>query len=93
MTLSPTKSKNADESTSVHSVIQRNVQNRMDEHEDLNLKNLCEISDLSHLKEKQLARKETQLQSIKNSHLNGLVKLEVILLPILIEIERKYING
>ena len=93
MTLSPTKSKNADESTSVHSVIQRNVQNRMDEHEDLNLKILCEISDLSHLKEKQLARNETQLQSIKNTHLNGLVKLEVILLPILIEIERKYING
>ena len=93
MTLSPTKSKNADESTSVHSVIQRNVQNRMDEHEDLILKNLCEISDLSHLKEKQLARNETQLQPIKNTQLNGLVKLEVILLPILIEIERKYING
>lgn len=93
MTLSPTKSKNADESTSVHSVIQRNVQNRMDEHEDLNLKILCEISDLGHLKEKQLARNETQLQSIKDTHLNGLVKLEVILLPILIEIERKYING
>ena len=93
MTLSPTKSKNADESTSVHSVIQRNVQNRMDEHEDLNLKILCEISDLGHLKEKRLARNETQLQSIKDTHLNGLVKLEVILLPILIEIERKYING
>ena len=93
MTLSPTKSKNADESTSVHSVIQRNVQNRMDEHEDLNLKILCEISDLGHLKEKQLARNETQLQPIKNTQLNGLVKLEVILLPILIEIERKYING
>ena len=93
MTLSPTKSKNADESTSVHSLIQRNVQNRMDEHESLILKNLCGISDLSHLKEKQLARKETQLRPIKNTHLNGLVKLEVILLPILIEIERKYING
>lgn len=93
MTLSPTKSKNADESTSVHSVIQRNVQNRMDEHEDLILKNLCEISDLCHLKENQLAQEETQLEPIKNTQLNGLVKLEVILLPILIEIERKYING
>ena len=93
MTLSPTKSKNADESTSVHSVIQRNLQNRMDEHEDLNLKNLCETSDLCHLKENQLARDETQLEPIKNTQLNGLVKLEVILLPILIEIERKYING
>ena len=42
---------------------------------------------------RQLARNETQLQPIKNTHLNGLVKLEVILLPALIEIERKYING
>ena len=81
------------EDTSVASVMLQSMQNRLIEHEVFVLGFICKISDLGHLKEKQLARKETQLQPIKNTHLNGLVKLEVILLPILIEIERKYING
>jgi hypothetical protein len=93
MTFSSLIFKMAQKASSVQSANQRIAQKRMDEHEVKIMKNLCEISDLGHLKEKQLARKETQLQSIKNTHLNGLVKLEVILLPILIEIERKYING
>jgi len=69
------------------------MQNRLIEHEVFFSDFICEISDLGHPKENQLAQKETQLEPLKNTRLNGLVKLEVILLPALIEIERKYING
>jgi glucuronate isomerase len=81
------------EDTSVASAMLQSMQNRLIEHEVFFSDFICEISDLGHPKENQLARKETQLGPIKNTRLNGLVKLEVILLPALIEIERKYING
>jgi hypothetical protein len=81
------------EDTSVASAMLQSMQNRLIEHEVFVSGFICEISDLGHPKENQLARKETQLVLTKNTRLNGLVKLEVILLPALIEIERKYING
>ena len=93
MTFSSSNFKTAQKASSVQSAIQRIAQKRIDERESETAKNLCEVSDLGHLKENQLARNEAHLVQNENTQLGGLVKLEVILIPILIEIERKYING
>ena len=77
MTFSSLIFKTAQKASSVQSAIQRIAQKRMDEHEVKIMKNLCEISDLGHLKEKQLARNEAQLQLPKNTQTDGLVKMSV----------------
>lgn len=93
MTFSRTNFKTVEKALSVQSAIQQVAQNCIDERESETAKNLCEVSDLGHLKENKLSRNEAQLVQNENTQLGGLVKLEVILIPILIEIERKYING
>jgi hypothetical protein len=58
------------------------------------MKNLCEISDLGHSKEKQLARNEAQLRMPKNTQTNGLVKMSVYVTAVMnqIEPEKEIVN-
>ena len=94
MTFSSLIFKTAQKAPSVQSAIQRIVQKRMDEHEVKIMKNLCEISDLGHLKEKQLARNEAQLQLLKNTQTDGLVKMSVYVTAVMnqIEPEKEIVN-
>ena len=94
MTFSSLIFKTAQKASSVQSAIQRIAQKRMDEHEVKIMKNLCEISDLSHSKEKQLARNETQLRMPKNTQTGGLVKMSVYVRAVMnqIEPEKEIVN-
>ena len=58
------------------------------------MKNLCEISDLGHLKEKQLARNEAQLQLLNNTQTDELVKMSVYVTAVMnqIEPEKEIVN-
>ena len=87
MTFSSLIFKTAQKASSVQSAIQRIAQKRMDEHEVTIMKNLCEISDLGHPKEKQLARNEAQLQLLNNTHTDGLVKMSVYVTAVMNQIE------
>lgn len=86
MTFSSLIFKTAQKASSVQSAIQRIAQKRMDEHEVKIMENLCEISDLGHLKEKQLARNEAQLQLLNNTHTDGLVKMSVYVTAVMNQI-------
>lgn len=94
MTFSSSNFKTAHKASSVQSAIQQIAQKRMDEHEVKTIENLCEISDLSHSKEKQLARNETQLRSANNTHILGLVKMSVFVTAVMnqIEPEKEIVN-
>ena len=87
MTFSSLIFKTVEKTSSVRSAIQRIAQKRMDEHEVKIMKNLCEISDLGHLKEKQLAQNEAQLQLPKNTQTDGLVKMSVYVTAVMNQIE------
>ena len=87
MTFSSSKFKTAHKASSVQSAILQIAQKRMDEHEVKTIENLCEISDLSHSKEKQLARNEAQLRMPKNTHTVGLVKMSVFVTAVMNQIE------
>ena len=87
MTFSSLIFKTAQKASSVQSAIQRIAQKRMDEHEVKIMKNLCEISDLGHIKEKQLARNEAQLQLPNNTQTDGLVKMSVYVTAVMNQIE------
>lgn len=94
MTFSSLIFKTAQKASSVQSAIQRIAQKRMDEHEVKIMKNLCEINDLGHSKEKQLARKETQLQLPNSTQTDGLVKMSVYVTAVMnqIEPEKEIVN-
>ena len=94
MTFSSLIFKMAQKASSVQSANQRIAQKRMDEHEVKIMKNLCEISDLGHLKEKQLARNEAQLQLLNNTQTDGLVKMSVYVTAVMnqIEPEKEIVN-
>ena len=94
MTFSSSKFKTAQKASSFQSAIKQIAQKRMDEHEVKIMKNLCEISDLSHSKEKQLARNETQLRMPKNTQTGGLVKMSVYVRAVMnqIEPEKEIVN-
>ena len=94
MTFSSLIFKPVQKASSFQSAIQRIVQKRMDEHEVKIMKNLCEISDLGHPKEKQLAQNETQLRSANNTHILGLVKMSVFVMAVMnqIEPEKEIVN-
>ena len=94
MTFSSSNFKTAQKTSSVQSAIQQIAQKRMDEHEVKTIENLCEISDLSHSKEKQLARNETQLRMPKNTQTDGLVKMSVYVRAVMnqIEPEKEIVN-
>jgi len=94
MTFSRANFKTVEKSLSVQSAIQRIAQKRMDEHEVNIMKNLCEISDLGHSKEKQLARNEAQLRMPNNTQTNGLVKMSVYVTAVMnqIEPEKEIVN-
>ena len=94
MTFSSLIFKTAQKASSVQSAIQRIAQKRMDEHEVKIMEILCEISDLGHLKEKQLARNEAQLQLLNNTQSDGLVKMSVYVTAVMnqIEPEKEIVN-
>lgn len=94
MTFSSSKFKTARKASSVQSAILQIAQKRMDEHEVKVIENLCEISDLSHSKEKQLAQNETQLRAVNNTHILGLVKMSVFVTAVMnqIEPEKEIVN-
>ena len=94
MTFSSSKFKTAHKASSVQSAILQIAQKRMGKHEVKTMENLCEISDLSHSKEKQLARNETQLRPAKNTHTVGLVKMSVFVTAVMnqIEPEKEIVN-
>ncbi|MDB2522517.1 hypothetical protein N9X88_00410 [Alphaproteobacteria bacterium] len=94
MTFSSLIFKMVEKTSSVQSAIQRIAQKRMDEHEVKIMENLCEISDLGHLKEKQLARNEAQLQLLNNTQTDGLVKMSVYVTAVMnqIEPEKEIVN-
>ena len=94
MTFSSLIFKTVEKTSSVQSAIQRIAQKRMDEHEVKIMKNLCEVSDLGHLKEKQLARNEAQLQLLNNTQSDGLVKMSVYVTAVMnqIEPEKEIVN-
>lgn len=94
MTFSSLIFKTAQKASSVQSAIQRIAQKRMDEHEVKVIKNPCEISDLGHSKEKQLARNEAQLQLLNNTQTDGLVKMSVYVTAVMnqIEPEKEIVN-
>ena len=94
MTFSSLIFKTAQKASSVQSAIQRIAQKRMGEHEVKIMENLCEISDLGHQKEKQLARNEAQLQLLNNTHTDGLVKMSVYVTAVMnqIEPEKEIVN-
>lgn len=94
MTFSSKIFKTAEKASSVQSAIQRIAQKRMDEHEVKIMEILCEISDLGHLKEKQLARNEAQLQLLNNTQSDGLVKMSVYVTAVMnqIEPEKEIVN-
>ena len=58
------------------------------------MENLCEISDLGHPKEKQLAQNETQLRPVQNTQTDGLVKMSVYVTAVMnqIEPEKEIVN-
>ena len=87
MTFSSSKFKTARKASSVQSAILQIAQKRMGEHEVKSIESLCEISDLSHSKEKQLARNETQLRMPKNTQTGGLVKMSVYVTAVMNQIE------
>lgn len=86
--------KTVEKTSSVRSAIQRIAQKRMDEQEVKIMKNLCEISDLGHSKEKQLSRNEAQLQLLNNTQTDGLVKMSVYVTAVMnqIEPEKEIVN-
>ena len=94
MTFSSSNFKTAHKASSVQSAIKQIAQKRMDEHEVKIMENLCEISDLSHSKEKQLARNEAQLRMPKNTQTGGLVKMSVYVRAVMnpIEPEKEIVN-
>jgi hypothetical protein len=94
MTFSSLIFKTAQKASSVQSAILQISQKRMDEHGVKTMENLCEISDLSHSKEKQLAQNETQLQPANNTHILGLVKTSVFVTAVMnqIEPEKEIVN-
>ena len=94
MTFSIQNFKTAQKASSGQSAIQQIAQKRMDEHEVRIMKNLCEISDLGHFKEKQLARNEAQLQLPNNTQTAGLVKMAAYVTAIMnqIEPEKEIVN-
>lgn len=94
MTFSSSNFKTAHKASSVQSAIQQIAQKRMDEHEVKVIENLCEISDLGHSKEKQLARNEAQLRPANNTHTVGLVKMSVFVTAVMnqIEPEKEIVN-
>ena len=94
MTFSSSNFKTAPKASSVQSAIKQIAQKRMDEHEVKIMENLCEISDLSHSKEKQLARNEAQLRPANNTHILSLVKMSVFVTAVMnqIEPEKEIVN-
>ena len=94
MTFSSSKFKTAYKASSVQSAILQIAQKRMDKHEVKVMENLCEVSDLGHSKEKQLAQKETQLRPANNTHTVGLVKMSVFVTAVMnqIEPEKEIVN-
>ena len=94
MTFSSSKFKTAPKASSVQSAILQIAQKRMDKHEVKVMEILCEISDLGHSKEKQLAQNETQLRPAKNTHKVGLVKMSVFVTAVMnqIEPEKEIVN-
>lgn len=87
MTFSSSKFKTAPKASSVQSAILQIAQKRMDKHEVKVMENLCEIGDLGHSKEKQLAQNETQLLLAKYTHILGLVKMSVFVTAVMNQIE------
>ena len=94
MTFSSSKFKTAHKASSVQSATLQIAQKRMDKHEVKVMENLCEISDLGHSKEKQLAQNETQPRSANNTHILGLVKMSVFVMAVMnqIEPEKEIVN-
>ena len=94
MTFSIQNFKTVEKISSVRSAILQIAQKRMDEHEVKFMKNLCEISDLGHLKEKQLARNEAQLRLPNDTQTAGLVKMAVYVTAVMnqIEPEKEIVN-
>ena len=94
MTFSSSKFKTARKASSVQSAILQIAQKRIDKHEVKVMENLCEISDLGHSKEKQLAQNETQLRPAYNTHTVGLVKMSVFVTAVMnqIEPEKEIVN-
>ena len=94
MTFSSSKFKTARKASSVQSAILQIAQKRIDKHEVKVMENLCEISDLGHSKEKQLARNETKLLPTNNTHTVGLVKMSVFVTAVMnqIEPEKEIVN-
>ena len=94
MTFSSSKFKTAHKASSIQSAILKIAQKRIDKHEVKVMENLCQNSDLSHLKEKQLAQKETLLRPANNTHTVGLVKMSVFVTAVMnqIEPEKEIVN-